>query len=649
MHESAAPPVSPAVPEQQDAPHDNCGYFSGQQQMDTNPATPAQEYPPMESTNDMNHSSPVETRIPQESSDDEDDVPLRDRRLREYHQQPTSTMAVPEHLGFQKPAKAPPFSTGKTHKKPGPKPWAAKPIAKNDMKAKIEVIRAIEKNWGRNFIKDYIPKCHRPLQKKKGGKRTAFRQHEMDPKNWLPSVLKSLLGISHLTSDKSFLKKAMNDIVRHRIKHTGNRKPQLVTTDFDVIEDMITRGWDIETSFSIRYKHLLLANPKGYLETDEDIDHILACGDDYQRSSDLDREDEEDDDDDMQVDGQEDEDTTDFSNPCASMGAYIHGPPHQPSKMIVAKYPKLAKQIKKEKPMKPVKASKRSEFSNRSPDIQAPQHMHPHMYGGYSMPGYGTCIFFLTISSLTQDLGSYGAFPGYPPMAGYPPPNMKGFPQQPPYGKGYPPLPPMFPWTGYGQHPGHAYGQQQQQQQEKDGKAQDPRALAHAYPPYSFPGHAYGQQQPDKDGNTQDPRGQAHGYPPYGYNYPGIPPYPPPISPSPSVPPPTPAPPAPAHPTGPTRFSPFGSFKRSDSRLPDPSARHHDVSGYSRTPRIKREPGVENHPIAIEEYENGPSNDVGEADEDSQDVDQETLDEIAEQERHIQMLRARLAKKKSRG
>lgn len=147
----------------------------------------------------------------------------------------------------------------------------------------------------------------------------------IDPKKWLPSVLKALLGISYLTTDKAFLKKAMNNIVRHRIKHTGNRKPQLVTTDFDVIEDMITRGWDIETSFSIRYKHLLLANPKGNLETDEDIDHILACGDDdYQRISDRNVESENDEDDDMEVDGPEEDARTDFYNPYAPTGAYIH-------------------------------------------------------------------------------------------------------------------------------------------------------------------------------------------------------------------------------------------------------------------------------------------------------------------------------------
>jgi hypothetical protein len=148
--------------------------------MDTDHAgdTPTEAYPPMEPTNELERSSSFGSRIRQESSD-EDDVPLRDRRLHESHQQTTSTMPVQERRSFQKPAKSSPLSSGKIKKKPGPQPWAAKPIAKNDMKAKMEVIRAIEKNWGKNFITNYIPKCHRPLQKKKGGKRTAYRQHEL--------------------------------------------------------------------------------------------------------------------------------------------------------------------------------------------------------------------------------------------------------------------------------------------------------------------------------------------------------------------------------------------------------------------------------------------------------------------------------------
>jgi hypothetical protein len=113
-------------------------------------------------------------------------------------------------------------SSGKVRKKPGPRPYASKPILKNDMAAKMEVISEIESFWGKGFIKSYIPKCHRPLVKRgKTGKRAMYREHETDPKKWLPSVLKAVLMIAKLTSDKKWLKKAMNDVVRYRIKNTG--------------------------------------------------------------------------------------------------------------------------------------------------------------------------------------------------------------------------------------------------------------------------------------------------------------------------------------------------------------------------------------------------------------------------------------------
>jgi hypothetical protein len=123
---------------------------------------------------------------------------------------------------LRKPVTALAKSTGKAPKKPGPRPWASKPIAKNDMAAKKELIREIESYWGKGFIKAYIPKCHRPLIKRgKGGKRAIYRDHETDPKKWLPSVLKAILMIAKLTASKAWLKKAMNDVVRYRIKNTG--------------------------------------------------------------------------------------------------------------------------------------------------------------------------------------------------------------------------------------------------------------------------------------------------------------------------------------------------------------------------------------------------------------------------------------------
>jgi hypothetical protein len=194
-------------------------------------------------------------------------------------------------------SKSSPKIAGK-RKRPGPRAWAAKPIMKNDMKAKVEVIRGIESLWGRGFIKSYIPVCHRPLIKRgKDNKRPSYRRHETDPKKWLPSVLKAILMIAKLTDDKTWLKDAMNDVVRYRIKHTGNRKPQLVTTDFDVVEDMLIKDWKVPYAFSIRYKHLLV-NRKDQLESDENINHILQAHSDQ-------------DDSDLSVNNNEDDDATD--------------------------------------------------------------------------------------------------------------------------------------------------------------------------------------------------------------------------------------------------------------------------------------------------------------------------------------------------
>ena len=165
-------------------------------------------------------------------------------------------------------------------RKPGPRSWASKPIMKNDMVAKKALIREIESYWGKDFIRSYVPKCHRPLAKgSKQDKRSAHRARETDPEKWLPSILKSILMIAKLTDDKEWLKEAMNEVVSYRIRHTGNRKPQLVTTDFDIIEDMLVKDWTIPFAFEIRYKHLLTNRNDQDVE-DDNIDHILqTCSD----------------------------------------------------------------------------------------------------------------------------------------------------------------------------------------------------------------------------------------------------------------------------------------------------------------------------------------------------------------------------------
>jgi hypothetical protein len=262
---------------------------------------------------------------------------------------------------------------------------------------------------------------------------------------------------------------------------------------------------------------------------------------------------------------------------------------------------------------------------------------------------------------LTLCAGPYSGYPGYHMVPAYPPPNTKGFP----------PMPPMYPWPGYGQHPGHGY---QQAQQDKDGNVQDPRAQAHGYPPYGFPGYGYAQPQQendaaqahghppygfpgqghaqpqqDKEDNAQSPRAQVYGYPPYGFpgqGYPGMPPYPHPMSPAPSLPPATPAPSAATHSSGHKRFSPFRNSKRSASSRPDAAFGRYDASGHSRAPRVKREPGVEDHPIAIEDHDKAPDNDRSEAADQTSPTSHEN--EIAEAERYIETIRARIAAERRR-
>jgi hypothetical protein len=162
----------------------------------------------------------------------------------------------------------------KVRKKPGPPKTVAPPIKKNDLDAKMALIREIEGHWGKDFIKTYVPKIHRPLVKRRQGKpRSINRKVEDKPMHWTPSVLKALLMIAKICDDKVKLKKIMGDVVRYRNQHTGNKKPQLVTTDFDVIEDILLKGWPVETSFGIRYKHLLQHRLDGRTDTQEKNDY----------------------------------------------------------------------------------------------------------------------------------------------------------------------------------------------------------------------------------------------------------------------------------------------------------------------------------------------------------------------------------------
>jgi hypothetical protein len=262
---------------------------------------------------------------------------------------------------LRKPQQTSSKTAGKQRHKPGAKAqsYAHKTISKNDMTAKKELIREIEVIWGKGFIKAWIPKCHRPLVKRgMAGTRGSHREHESNPKNWMPSILKAILSLTKLKPDKEKLAQTMNEVVRYRIKHTGNRKPQLVTTDFDVIEDVLDQDWTVAYSFGIRYKRLL-GDRKLEEISEDNIDRILDAssdGDDSNQSENGDADSSEEDDDD---DGS--------SAQYAKSNSYIKRETSQLSSMA------------------PVRQQKklRMDRQGHSPE----QHQGMHGWGGH--PGYG--------------------------------------------------------------------------------------------------------------------------------------------------------------------------------------------------------------------------------------------------------------------
>lgn len=415
---------------------------------------------------------------------DEEDIPLaltRPRRKKKPAQ--TSKSAKPAAPGKSKAGrKRGPYN------KPA-KVFSGKPVSKNDMQAKRQIIREIETHWGEGFIKRYIPKCHRPLAKPRNGKRSIYRTYESDPDNWLPSVLKAMLMVASQTNDVAAFHKAIDDVVRHRIKNTGNRKPQLVTTDFDVIEDMIIRGWSCEDSFKIRYKHLLLQQTGGLHVTEEEVNAIMDPDKGHQDTSDDDLEERprktrrykrREDIGEVHVNDGSDN-AADEEEP-----VWVQRHPYHPPKLLIQpNSSKKSAKVKQEKAKKPPRSptiiDEDDEEDEQSPE-QPPQQPH---------------------------FGAYGPPPGYP---NYPPHHAYGYP---PYG--YPP--PHFgypPYNPYSPHPGYGPPAPPRDPRFRGGRHSD----MHAYPP-----DFYGQMTPSP-GISRNSRGGTsfapyehgeQGYSPYGH------------------------------------------------------------------------------------------------------------------------------------
>ncbi|KAI8931562.1 hypothetical protein NX059_011217 [Plenodomus lindquistii] len=430
---------------------------------------PKERMPPKDHTViRLSSSSPPTIQIRQESSSDDAPImssrrpikrdtspPPRDRERRHVANEPNYRERPVPGGSSKKPSKPAIKKNGKPYKKPGPQPWAAKPIMKNDMVAKKAVIREIEGYWGKGFIRAFIPKVHRPLVKRgTQGKKAMFRAHETDPKKWLPSVLKAILMIAKLTNNKKWLKDAMNDVVRYRIKNTGNRKPQLVTTDFDVIEDMLVKDWAVDYAFEIRYKHLLV-HRKDQQETDEDIDHILQVADDEdEEGSDGGVDDNDDDDMSEQDDAAErhhdEEEEEEFergyggiSNKYQQSSGYTKGDRHTP----VATPRQQAKEEK-------ISKSTRIKSEPTSPPPMDRSHRERNSYmHGTPMPGYGGPQMNPWGNPMPLPYGGYSGFHGYPGFPGYGGPQFpsrggrQGSQHPNPYGM-YPPPHHMTPMPG---------------------------------------------------------------------------------------------------------------------------------------------------------------------------------------------------------
>ncbi|KAI4606975.1 hypothetical protein J4E83_009730 [Alternaria metachromatica] len=367
------------------------------------------------SDDDVKEVTPVKrqpTKVQTIPSSSEDDEPIASTRQRHNLR---SSARKPTKPSPKKPAK-------ETVEKPSPLPTRPRPILKNDLVAKKAVIKSIESYWGKNWVKTHIPKCHRPLvsthtppssfpstntpQYKNGTKRNYNRAHENDPMKWLPLVLKSILMVAKLTKNRKWLAATMNEVVRYRVKNTGNRKPQLCSTDFDVMEDMLVKDWEVEYAFGVWYKHLLVKAKE--IQTEEDVDRIMKVSE------------EEDDGEEGSGGGQDssggsdsesDDDVKQKFGGGASDGHRVMGGHHQS--------PSSTPRGKKHK------TPKKEVVKEESPTLPHPPP--PGMYGGhYGQPlidPWGRPI-------IPPQGGGFGGYGGYPAFNGY------GYP---PYGQ--PPFP----------------------------------------------------------------------------------------------------------------------------------------------------------------------------------------------------------------
>lgn len=69
---------------------------------------------------------------------------------------------------------------------------------------------------------------------------------------------------------------------------SASRTLVTVTTDFDVIEDMLVKDWNVAYAFQIRYKHLM-THGKQQQGTDEDVERIQRASPESEDVDDMDQ------------------------------------------------------------------------------------------------------------------------------------------------------------------------------------------------------------------------------------------------------------------------------------------------------------------------------------------------------------------------
>jgi hypothetical protein len=208
--------------------------------------------------------------------------------------------------------------------------------------------------------------------------------------------------IAKLTNNRKWLNQAMTDVVRYRIKNTGNRKPQLVTTDFDVIEDMLVKDWRVKYSFGIRYKHLLV-NHKDQEVEDEDVDRILQVQSSDQEGESVSA--------DQEVPGTSDSDSDDYITQQhgggVSYGYQVMRRYHQPSPSV-ARSKKNKKQVIKDESLMgllPPPPDMYSDYHGRPSTDQWGRPMVTPLQGFGDHGGYG------------RSYSDYKGYSGYPPYS----------------------------------------------------------------------------------------------------------------------------------------------------------------------------------------------------------------------------------------